>query len=157
MKKVIGKKETRREKKNKKRKRAEREKRGKEKEKEKKREEREPVELTSDVNFPNLIIKQLEVMPYLIVQGPPGTGKTHKIAQTVKKLLSENKSVLVTALTNRALMEVVSKPDLADLLEQKKVFTPNLSLDEVCELPQLDQASSVETIIVFLMFSSFYF
>lgn len=116
----------------------------------------EPLELNNKTNFPEFVIRQLEKMPYMIVQGPPGTGKTYKIAQTVKKLLSENKSVLITALTNRALIEVVSKPDLAELLEQKRVFKTNLSLDELAEIPQLEGASSIESIPGTLMLSSFY-
>ena len=35
------------------------------------------------------------------MQGPPGTGKTTRMAQLAASLLKENKSVLVTALTNQ--------------------------------------------------------
>ena len=39
----------------------------------------------------------------IIVQGPPGTGKTHTIANLLGHLLSEGKTVLVTAHTTKAL------------------------------------------------------
>ena len=39
----------------------------------------------------------------MVVQGPPGTGKTHTIANLLGHLLSEGKTVLVTAHTTKAL------------------------------------------------------
>ena len=39
----------------------------------------------------------------VVVQGPPGTGKTHTIANLLGHLLSEGKTVLVTAHTTKAL------------------------------------------------------
>lgn len=82
---------------------------------------------------------QLTVNDTVIVQGPPGTGKTHMIAQLCAKYLEEGASVLVTALTNRALLEVAEKPALAPWLSAKKVFKSNLTLDEQRTLPGLQQ------------------
>ncbi len=39
----------------------------------------------------------------VVVQGPPGTGKTHTIANLIGHLLAQDKSVLVTAHTTKAL------------------------------------------------------
>lgn len=55
------------------------------------------------------IYNQINSSEVTILQGPPGTGKTQLIAELCTKLCSEGKSVLITALTNRALMEVASK------------------------------------------------
>ena len=49
------------------------------------------------------IATRLEKAKSVVVQGPPGTGKTHTIANLLGHLLSEGKTVLVTAHTNKAL------------------------------------------------------
>ncbi|MCA9003126.1 MAG: ATP-binding protein, partial [Planctomycetes bacterium] len=82
--------------------------------------------------------KQLAVNNTLVVQGPPGTGKTHMIAELCAKYLEEGASVLVTALTNRALLEVAGKPALEPWLTRKKVYKSNLTLDEKRVLPSLE-------------------
>lgn len=67
----------------------------------------------------------------MVFQGPPGTGKTHLMAAIVARLITENKSVLVTALTNRALIELAQKDSLKEFLIQKKVKKTNVSADEL--------------------------
>jgi hypothetical protein len=42
----------------------------------------------------------------VLVQGPPGTGKSHTIANVVGHLLAQNKSILVTSHTSKALSVV---------------------------------------------------
>lgn len=49
------------------------------------------------------IANRIEHAKSVIVQGPPGTGKTHTIANLIGHLLSERKTVLVTAHTTKAL------------------------------------------------------
>lgn len=66
----------------------------------------------------------------IIIQGPPGTGKTHLIAGICKHFLALDKKVCVTALTNKALMEVAEKPGLKTFLGQHRIFKTNLSGDE---------------------------
>jgi len=75
----------------------------------------------------------------LVVQGPPGTGKTTRMAQLAAKLLRENKSVLVTALTNQALIELAKKEDLQEYLEKEKVSKTSLTVDEKREQPYLQE------------------
>lgn len=64
------------------------------------------------------ITKALKKNGAVLVQGPPGTGKTHTIANLIGHLLSEGKSVLVTAHTDKALSVLKSKvfkDDIVDL------------------------------------------
>lgn len=78
-------------------------------------------------------MEQLAKYDSVIIQGPPGTGKTFRIAALCEKLCSDGYSVLVTALTNRALMEVAEK--LKDsLVKDQKVYKTNLSTDESKEV-----------------------
>lgn len=83
------------------------------------------------------IHRQIESSNITILQGPPGTGKTQLIAELCAQLCSEGKSVLVTALTNRAMIEVATKPALSGLLSNGKVFKSNLTIDEQHEAPRL--------------------
>jgi len=75
----------------------------------------------------------------IVVQGPPGTGKTTRMAQLAAKLLRENKSVLVTALTNQALIELAKKDDLQEFIEKRKVSKTSLTVDEKREQPNLQE------------------
>jgi DNA polymerase III delta prime subunit len=49
------------------------------------------------------IATQLGKSDAVLVQGPPGTGKSHTIANLIGHLLAQNKSVLVTSHTTKAL------------------------------------------------------
>ncbi len=66
----------------------------------------------------------------MVIQGPAGTGKTTLMAKICKKLLDGKFNVLVTALTNRALVELAEKEHLYDALTQGKVFKSSLTADE---------------------------
>lgn len=90
---------------------------------------------TEDLNIH--ILRSLESHNTVAIQGPPGTGKTYRMAKLVAQLLSERKSVLVTALTNEALKVVASKEDLKPYLESGKVSKTSLTIDERHELPKL--------------------
>jgi DNA replication ATP-dependent helicase Dna2 len=66
----------------------------------------------------------------VIIQGPPGTGKTYLMALLCSALLKFENKILVTALTNRALIELAEKEHLKLALEQGKVFKSALTADE---------------------------
>lgn len=66
----------------------------------------------------------------LVIQGPAGTGKTTFMAKICKTLLDANFRLLVTALTNRALVELAEKEHLHGALIQGKVFKSSLTADE---------------------------
>lgn len=90
-----------------------------------------PEEINSNSSQIVRIIGQLEGNNEMIIQGPPGTGKTHLMAGLVAQLIQNNKSVLVTAMTNRALIELAEKDSLKEALAQKKVKKTNVSSDEI--------------------------
>lgn len=74
----------------------------------------------------------------MILQGPPGTGKTFMIAELCAKLCAEGHSVLITALTNRALMEIAEKPSVESLLNEHKIYKTNITIDEMREIGKLE-------------------
>lgn len=115
-----------------------------------------PKTINSKINVAKLIFEQLELCPNMVIQGPPGTGKTHKIAETIELLLKKGKSVLVTALTNRALLEVASKPNLKEFLRLGKIEKTGVSIDEMNELPDLIPTKSIESTPGVLTLSTFY-
>jgi len=103
----------------------------------------EPIKLENQSQINSLLLNQLSLSKEIIIQGPPGTGKTYLMSEITAKLLSQNKSVLVTALTNRALIELVSKPALKPYLEQQKVYKTNLTVDEEKEVPKLQNTKEI--------------
>ena len=96
-----------------------------------------PVHINSNKEQVEGIIEALESTQQLIFQGPPGTGKTFLMAELVEHLLSQNKSVLVTAMTNRALIELVEKDSLKELLSKKRVMKTSVSSDELTSCKNL--------------------
>ena len=59
------------------------------------------------------IVRRLDRSGSVVVQGPPGTGKTHTISNLIGHLLSQGKSILVTAHTVKALRVLRDKvPDM---------------------------------------------
>ena len=96
----------------------------------------EPVFLKNN-DIPSFLRTQLNLTNSIILQGPPGTGKTYQIAQLVANLCSEGNSVLVTALTNRALMEIAKKDSMYDMLKSGNVFKTKITTDEYKEAPHL--------------------
>ncbi len=102
------------------------------------------------------VIGQMASAPVVVLQGPPGTGKTFAIAQICARLCSEGKSVLVTALTNQALVEIAAKPALADLLAQGKIGKAHLSVDEANEVKGLRLASDVVPVAGSVVLATYY-
>ena len=116
----------------------------------------QPLLIDNKFAIPSFILAQLVHKNQLIIIGPPGTGKTFQIAEICKVLCEQGKSVLVTALTNRALIEVVEKPALADLMKAHKIFKTNLSADEANDLPHLQQLKEIIPLPGRLILSTFY-
>lgn len=116
----------------------------------------EPILLDDKSNVADFLLAQLDLQDTLIVQGPPGTGKTYLIAELCEKLCSAGKSVLVTALTNRALIEIVEKPALENLLKSHKIFKTKLSVDEAKGYKDLQQTKDISPQPGKLILSTFY-
>lgn len=102
------------------------------------------------------IYQQIHSSDITLLQGPPGTGKTHLIAELCAKLCEEGKSVLVTALTNRALIEIATKPAVEKLLKNGKVFKSNLTVDEQSEVQQLSSLKQLMPIKGSLVMATYY-
>lgn len=93
-----------------------------------------PTPIEANENSNKLLLEQLDDSCHLIIQGPPGTGKTYRMANLAKHLLDENKSVLVTAQTNQALMELAAKEALEDYIKRGRVSKTSLTIDEARQL-----------------------
>lgn len=114
-----------------------------------------PVLLSTEDDMTEIVVNLWAKDDSIIIQGPPGTGKTYRIANLCKKLCSKGFSVLVTALTNRALMEVADK--LRDsLVKDGHVYKTNLSTDESREVKGIIRAEKMFSIPGKLMLSTFY-
>lgn len=102
-----------------------------------------PVKLSADNSTGEFFRGQLALSDEIVVQGPPGTGKTYKMASLIAGL-PEEASVLVTALTNRALMELAGKDSLEKKLEAGCVYKTSLTTDEQKELPKLQRIEGTD-------------
>ena len=115
----------------------------------------EPIPLDNR-DIATLIVNQLEFSDSVILQGPPGTGKTHQIANICEKLSAEGKTILVTALTNRALVEVAKKEALNQVRSNSQIFKTKLSVDESKELNSVLPAKELLPMPGCIMLSTFY-
>jgi hypothetical protein len=107
-------------------------------------------------NVSDFVYTQLSLTDTMIIEGPPGTGKTYMIAELCAKLCAEGHSVLVTALTNRALTEIAEKPALESMLKSHKVFKTNISLDELRCLNGLESIKNITPLPGCLILSTYY-
>ena len=115
----------------------------------------EPILIKQD-NVSGFVYSQMTLTDTMILEGPPGTGKTYMIAELCARLCAEGHSVLVTALTNRALMEIAEKPAVGSLLEEHKIFKTNISMDEIRELGKLETIKSITPMPGCLVMSTYY-
>ena len=115
-----------------------------------------PSLLDNKNNIADFVLSQLALQDSLIIQGPPGTGKTYLIAEICERLCNQGKSVLVTALTNRALIEIVEKPALQSLLEEHRIYKTKLSADEAKTFKDLQQTKEVSPQPYNLILSTFF-
>lgn len=115
-----------------------------------------PSLLDNKNNIAEFVLSQLTLQDSLIIQGPPGTGKTYLIAEICERLCNQGKTVLVTSLTNRALIEIVEKSALKNLLEENRIFKTKLSVDESKAFKALQQAKEVSPQPYNLILSTFF-
>ena len=112
--------------------------------------------LIDDDDAAKTVLAQMSLANTTILQGPPGTGKTFTIARICAELCGSGKSVLVTALTNRALMELAAKPALSMLISEGRVSKVNLTVDEAKEVNGLQSAREANPTPGGLLLSTFY-
>jgi DNA replication ATP-dependent helicase Dna2 len=89
-----------------------------------------PQPLTVDESIVTQIQTDLIEKEIIIIQGPPGTGKTFLMAQLCSAFLKTDYRILVTALTNRALIELAEKEHLKTALSEGKIYKSTLTADE---------------------------
>jgi DNA replication ATP-dependent helicase Dna2 len=89
-----------------------------------------PEVLTVDENIVHKIQMDFIEQDIIIVQGPPGTGKTFLMALLCSAFVKGGFRILVTALTNRALIELAEKEHMKDALSNGKVYKSSLTADE---------------------------
>lgn len=102
-----------------------------------------PKLLTEEIDIADQIIKEVEKSIIYIFQGPPGTGKTHQVADLASRLVMANKSVLITALTNKAAVEVCEKPFFDKLFDEQRISKLPISIDERKKFPKLLNAKNL--------------
>ena len=112
--------------------------------------------LIKNCNTTAFVYAQLSLTDTIIIEGPPGTGKTYMISELCARLCSEGYSVLVTALTNRALMEIAEKPSMESLLDMHKIYKTNITIDELKEIKELEAMKSITPISGSLVLSTYY-
>lgn len=105
-----------------------------------------PELLAFDRKDPNLmsrtVLKALDENQKVVLQGPPGTGKSFCAAQIIADYLSRGKSVCVTAMANKALMELIMQPPLALYLAENKIAKTMMTSDEAIAAKGLKDAES---------------
>lgn len=114
-----------------------------------------PVPLSGD-NIMSQVLEIFHQQEVTVVQGPPGTGKTHLVARLCDYFLEQQHSVLVTALTNKALSELAEKAPLQRWITAKKVKKRPVLLEEKQKMPQLMEAEDIMPVPGELLLTTFY-
>ncbi|OYU82595.1 MAG: hypothetical protein CFE24_14735 [Flavobacterium sp. BFFFF2] len=115
-----------------------------------------PVNLNNQKSVTHDIIEFIEKQKTTLLQGPPGTGKSYLAAELCDYYLKAGKSVCVTALTNKALMEIAAKDGLINPLNFGKVYKTNLTGDELKVIPKLKKVESFTPKYGDLLLSTYY-
>lgn len=106
----------------------------------------QPEELAFDEDNPSIIsdtiLKTLDNNDCCILQGPPGTGKSYTIATIVASFLDNDKSVCVTTMANKGLIELIKQDPLKEYVPKGKIYKTNLSVDEQKQINGVKNAST---------------
>lgn len=109
-------------------------------------EEWTPEELAFDEQKPtgisDTIIYTLANEHYCIVQGPPGTGKSYTIASVISSYLDAGKTVCVTTMANKGLIELIKQKPLQKYVKGGRISKTNLSIDERKQVSGVKAASA---------------
>jgi hypothetical protein len=102
------------------------------------------------------IINLIDSQELTIIQGPPGVGKSHLAADLCAHYAGQNYAICVTALTNKALMEIASKNGLLGLMTYGKVLKTNLTSDEQKDITKLKRVGDISPNLGEVMLSTYY-
>ena len=109
-------------------------------------EEWAPEELAFDEQKPtaisDTIIDTLANKHCCIVQGPPGTGKSYTIASVISSYLDAGKTVCVTTMANKGLIELIKQNPLQKYVKEGRVSKTNISIDERKQVSGVKAASA---------------
>ena len=109
-------------------------------------EEWTPEELAFDEQKPtgisDTIIDTLANEHCCIVQGPPGTGKSYTIASVISSYLDAGKTVCVTTMANKGLIELIKQKPLLKYVKGGRISKTNLSIDERKQVSGVKAASA---------------
>ena len=81
-----------------------------------------PINLDNERDILTDVLKEIDYNKKMVIQGPPGTGKSFLVARIISQFLNQNKAVVATALTNRALIEIADKEGLDEAISKGSVF-----------------------------------
>jgi len=102
-----------------------------------------PELVNENIDIAQFIIDETDKYGFFILQGPPGTGKTYQMADVISRLALKNKSVLLTALTNKSIIEVCEKQFLFELMNLGKVSKTRISTSEKTKFPKLNSIKEI--------------
>ncbi|WP_027880316.1 AAA domain-containing protein [Mesoflavibacter zeaxanthinifaciens] len=102
-----------------------------------------PINIDNSAEITKKIIRLIDSNNVTVIQGPPGTGKSYLAAEICDHYNKNGDSVCVTALTNKALIEVILKDGLIRALKQGIVYKTNLTSDENKRIPNLKNADEL--------------
>ena len=115
-----------------------------------------PINLDNEKEILPDVLKKIDYKNKMVIQGPPGTGKSFLVARIISHYLNQNKAVVATALTNRALIEIADKEGLKEAISKGAVFKTNLSGDESKKLPGLRPVKSFTPVNGELLLTTYY-
>lgn len=116
----------------------------------------QPEPLQNDSKTSLLLSAQLAIHRDILIQGPPGTGKSFLIANLCADFLRQGKRVLVAALTNTALIELVEKEGLTDFVKAGKVYKTSLTTDESKRIANIRNGADFDNEPGTLLLTSYY-
>ena len=96
-----------------------------------------PTPLPAPEEMLDFIVGKVNKENQIIIQGPPGAGKTQLIAEICNYMIDNNHSICVTAMTNKALLEVALKSPLERQRLNGRICKTNLTTDEQKKAPGL--------------------
>ncbi len=115
-----------------------------------------PILLDKSDNISNVLLCESESSDIIILQGPPGTGKTYHIAKMCEFLCKRGRKVLVTALTNQALMSVAEQLKNACQKQGVGLCKTALTANESHACPYIEPVDDVIPISGSIVLGTFY-